>query len=80
MYSNGQGVTQDYKPALVDTAVVHCRTGSLEKQNKKVPRGLNVHCRAGSLEKQNKKVPRGLNVHCRAGSLESANLASSNVI
>ncbi len=39
---------------LGDGQPVHCRTGSLEKEEQAVRDREEVHCRTGSLEKQKK--------------------------
>ena len=51
---------------------VHCRTGSLEKNERRKNRRENVHCRTGSLEKMIMGLLVRTDVHCRTGSLENA--------
>ena len=51
--------------------VVHCRTGSLEKENGRIHYHLIVHCRTGSLEITQSCNHGDAVVHCRTGSLET---------
>jgi len=53
--------------------IVHCRTGSLEKDFISPGRAGMVHCRTGSLEMALIHAIRVLAVHCRTGSLEKRN-------
>jgi len=50
--------------------MVHCRTGSLEKNRTNQWGWGVVHCRTGSLEKINDHGVGAYLVHCRTGSLE----------
>ena len=59
------------KDKAVAQRVVHCRTGSLEKQVEAIRRGYHVHCRTGSLEKRFHALTYEVSVHCRTGSLEN---------
>ncbi len=49
---------------------VHCRTGSLERQESAPVFPVAVHCRTGSLEIVNHAAQFIGLVHCRTGSLE----------
>ena len=51
--------------------VVHCRTGSLERQEQDYLHPLGVHCRTGSLENSRAPAIFSSSVHCRTGSLEN---------
>ncbi len=52
------------------TALVHCRTGSLEDWDNSSSSTETVHCRTGSLEGIADMGFRERHVHCRTGSLE----------
>jgi hypothetical protein len=48
---------------------IHCRTGSLEMVNLRIPALINIHCRTGSLESTGSLETLMQNIHCRIGSL-----------
>ena len=57
---------------LFNHAVVHCRTGSLERTLYAGQMTADVHCRTGSLEILPILSTAATLVHCRTGSLEKS--------